>query len=398
MACVNVFDVPTLCFVAGVPTRIHLGMLRSRRALWVITAPGLESLTAAELGQIGLTSARVDRGGVSLHGSSHDLYAANLHLRTASRVVERIAEFHASSFTELERRVKRIAWQDHIARNTEIEVTATCKKSKLYHSDAVAERVTSWVSERIGAGDARGTQLVLVRIFDDHCTVSLDSSGELLHVRGYRQALAKAPLRESLAAATVLASGWDARAPLIDPLCGSGTIVIEAAMLARRIAPGLARSFAFHHWPDFDADLWRRLVDDARAAVLPTAPAPIQGSDRDAGAIEAASANAARAGVANDIELTTRALSAIEPRAPEASGWIVTNPPYGVRVGDARALRDLYATLGRLVADRYPTYALAMLSANRTLERQLGLPLEEALRTTNGGIPVRVIRSKRPPS
>jgi putative N6-adenine-specific DNA methylase len=373
-------------------------MARSRRALWIITAPGLESLAAAELVKIGLAPGSVEHGGVSAQGNSHDLYAANLHLRTATRVVERIAEFHASSFAELERRMKRIAWSDRLAPGTAIEVTATCKKSRLYHSDAVAERVTAWVSERIGVGDAQASQHLLVRIFDDRCTVSLDSSGELLHVRGYRQALAKAPLRETLAAATLLASGWDARAPLIDPMCGSGTIVIEGAMMARGIAPGLARSFAFERWVDFDEACWRRLVDDARAAVLPRASVSIQGSDRDAGAIEAASANAARAGVAADIEFTRRALSAIEPREPNAGGWIVTNPPYGVRVGEERKLRDLYATLGRLVSDRYPSYSLAVLSANRTLERQLGLPLEETLRSTNGGIPVRVVRWRRPPS
>src|SRR5262249_41931043 len=151
--------------------------------------------------------------------------------------------------------------------------------------------------------------LFVVRFVHDVATVSVDSSGALLHMRGYRQALAKAPLRETLAAATLLGAGWNGTTPLTDPMCGSGTIAIEAARIARKVAPGRDRSFAFLNWPEIDKDRWRALLDEARAGELARSPVRIQGSDRDAGAITAARANAERAGVADDLELEVRPIS-----------------------------------------------------------------------------------------
>jgi putative N6-adenine-specific DNA methylase len=233
--------------------------------------------------------------------------------------------------------------------------------------------------------------LVVVRLLHDRCTVSIDSSGALLHRRGYRLATAKAPLRETLAAAALLASEWRPDAPLLDPMCGSGTIPIEAALIARRIAPGVRRRFAFEHWPERDPGRWSVLIEEASSRALARAPAPIQGSDRDAGAIDAARANAERAGVAADVELVRRPLSAIEP--PAGAGWIVTNPPYGARVGERDALRDLYATLGAVVRRRCPGWAVSMISASARLERQTGLAFQELARTRSGGIPVRLLRA-----
>jgi putative N6-adenine-specific DNA methylase len=238
-------------------------------------------------------------------------------------------------------------------------------------------------------------QLFVIRVFHDEFTVSADSSGTLLHQRGYRQAIAKAPMRETLAAGLLFAGEWTGATPLLDPLCGSGTIPIEAALLARRIAPGLRRSFGFQDWPSFDAGKWDRLRSDAAGAALPKAPIEIRGSDRDAGAIEAAMANAARAGVAADVAFSVRAVSALEERA-ETEGQIVTNPPYGVRVGEAERLRDLYAKLGQVLRAKCPGWRLTVLSANPRLERELRLVLEERVRTRNGGIPVRMLTGRIP--
>jgi putative N6-adenine-specific DNA methylase len=226
----------------------------------------------------------------------------------------------------------------------------------------------------------------------DRCTVSVDSSGALLHRRGYRQATAKAPLRETLAAAMLLGSGWTPDRPLLDPFCGAGTVAIEAAMIARGIAPGLLRAarpdgFAFMQWPGFDATLWERLTSEAREAVRPAAAAPIVASDRDAGAIEAARANAERAGVQESIALEQRTLSAVPPLP--TGGWIVTNPPYGARLGDRGPLRALYARLGAIAAS-LEGWSLALLSGDPMLEGQLALPLAERWRSSNGGIPVRL--------
>lgn len=371
---------------------------------FVITAPGLEPLAAAELEAIGVKDARVTDGGVTFAATRKTLYECNLHLRTASRVVVRASEFGAKAFHELERRAGKVPWETFISPNLSVSLRVTCRKSRLYHSDAVAERVASAIVSRVpgvrmGSGsdaesesddrDDTGSQLVLVRLLYDRCAISIDSSGALLHLRGYRQAVAKAPMRETLAAAVIMASGWSGDAPLLDPMCGSGTIPIEAALIARRIAPGLHRHFAFEQWPDFDAGEWSEATSAARDQELSRVPTAIIGSDRDAGAIDAAIANAERAGVARDIEFSRRSVSAIEP--PDQPGWIISNPPYGVRVGERDRLRNLYAQLGNVLRTKCPAWNVAFVSADPALERQVRIPLQPILRTSNGGIKVRVM-------
>jgi putative N6-adenine-specific DNA methylase len=235
----------------------------------------------------------------------------------------------------------------------------------------------------------------VARLWRDELILSADTSGDLLHRRGYRLATAKAPVRESLAAAMLLAAGYDGAAPLVDPLCGAGTIAIEAALLARRMAPGRRRPFAFERWPSFEGATWSRVKHAAEAKVLPHAPAPILGSDRDAGAIAAARANAGRAGVADDIGFAQQALSAFAPPAVP-HGWVVTNPPWGVRVGEGGALRDLYATLGRVLRERAAGWTDVMLSADRRLEAATGLAWEPVLHTASGGVDVRALRAVIP--
>jgi putative N6-adenine-specific DNA methylase len=233
-------------------------------------------------------------------------------------------------------------------------------------------------------GDNSAGPLFVVRMFRDVCTISADSSGELLHRRGYREALAGAPLRETIAAAMLRASGWTPDLPLIDPLCGSGTIAIEAALVARGIAPGLARAdrtpraFRFLEWPSTDSRGWNDIVDQATTRIRARCPAPVLASDRNAGAIRAATANAERAGVSADIDFATRPLSAVGP--PANAGWIVTNPPYGERVGNrADARRILQELDGRLAGD-FNGWSLAALVP--------GTSAEAVFKTNNGGIPV----------
>jgi putative N6-adenine-specific DNA methylase len=376
--------------------------------LFAVTAPGIEPLAAAELAALGI-EARAEPGGAAFTGGTREIYLANLWLRTASRVLARAGTFRARALGELERRAKAQPWERFLAPGGGVRLRVTCRKSRLYHSDAVAERLAGAIDARLGgsgglgrvtraageggeeedAPDESGAPLVVARVFHDVCTVSVDTSGALLHRRGYRLATAKAPMRETLAAAALVASGWTGDAPLLDPMCGSGTVVVEGALIARRIAPGLARRFAFERWPDFDAALWRALVDEARSRVLPAAPAPIAGSDRDAGAIGAAAANAERAAVSADIAFRVAPISAIAP--PPHPGWLVTNPPYGARVGEVDRLRNLYAQLGNVARRALPGWTLALVSANPALDRHVGIPLTPVLRTTNGGIPVRVV-------
>lgn len=346
---------------------------------------------------------------MSLMASLEQVYELNLHLRTASRVIVRVAEFHASTFHELERRARRVSWSEYLRPVSRARFRVTCRKSRLFHSDAVAQRFAESVVKQvpgvvvasahrdpadIGDSDESDTgpeQLFIVRLTHDNCVVSADSSGALLHRRGYRQATGKAPLRETLAAAMLSGSGWDGGAVMIDPLCGSGTITIEAALMARQIAPGINRIFAFQEWPSYESTKWESLVAGARERERP-AEGPIMGSDRDAGAVQSARANAERAGVSESVLLEVRAISAVD--FPSPPGWIVTNPPYGIRVGERRPLRNLYAQLGMTIRSRAHGYTFALLSADTMLESALDIPLTEVFRARNGGIPVRFLSGR----
>ena len=364
---------------------------------YAITPPGVEALTAGELAALGMTPDATEPGGVSFRATLAQVVVANLELRTASRVLVRVATFHASAFHELERRAARLHWEAYVPPGAGIAFRVTSRKSKLYHQDGIAERLAGAAARRVPSVHLSGdddAQRFMVRLFRDDCTVSVDASGAHLHQRGYRLATAKAPLRETLAAAMLLAVCWNGAVPLVDPLCGSGTIPIEAALLARRVPPGLRRSFALEKWPSFDPGDLRAAVARAEDRILPRASVPIVGADRDAGAIEAATGNAARAGVPEDIVFRRAAISALEP--PPGPGVIVTNPPYGVRVGRSRDLRDLYARLGQVLRRRCPGWSVALLSARAELAAQTGLDLSTALSTTNGGIRVRLLTGSVP--
>jgi len=383
-----------------------------RYEAFAVTAPGLADIAAGELSRLGIAVGEVEPAGVAFEGDFRALCLANLHLRTVSRVLVRVDEFRAATFHELEKRTARIDWSRWITPGRDVALRVTCRKSRLYHSGAVAERVAAILAPGVGGvqlgasddgdeandtsqasgandGGQGAPQLVVVRLLHDRCTISLDSSGALLHQRGYRLATGKAPLRETLGAALLLASGWEPGTPLVDPFCGSGTLAIEGALLARRMAPGRNRTFALERWPGADARTMARVRDDARGRELPSAGAPIVASDRDAGAVDGARQNAERAGVAGDITFAVRAVSSLAPpddRSP--AGAVVTNPPYGVRVGATGELRNLYARTGAVLRGAFPGWRLAVVSADRRLTGQLGVVLRDVVKTSNGGIPV----------
>lgn len=394
--------------------------------LFAATAPGLESIALGELKRLGIKG-KAEVGGVSYRGDAETMYATNLWLRTAGRVIVRLARFHASTFHELERRAKNVPWAPFVPPDGTVRVRVTCRKSRLYHSDAVAERVLGAISRAVPGvrfADASGAdddadgedggdevqagsppperraqeQIFIVRIVDDECEISADTSGELLHRRGYRQEIAKAPLRETLAAAMLLASGWKPTEPLIDPMCGSGTIPIEAALLARGIAPGLKRRFAFMEWPTFESARWQGILASAEDAARGGKPGlEIIGADRDKGAIEASRNNAERAGVLGDIEFSERPLSASVDLLESFArpGWILTNPPYGIRLGETAGLANLYGKLGSALKTA-EGWRLGILTSDTALARQTGLPLRARFSTRNGGIPVAFFGQEKP--
>ncbi|MFN2547189.1 MAG: class I SAM-dependent RNA methyltransferase [Myxococcales bacterium] len=351
--------------------------------VFAVCAPGLEAVLLGEVQALGFSATAVP-GGVEV--PSGDIATLNRWLRTASRVLVRLGEpFRATAFPELVRKASALPWEKFIRPGAPATFRVTCRKSRLYHSRAVAERLQTALDARLGTlnGDTRlghslgtldrDTQLFIARIERDMCTVSADSSGPLLHQRGYRGPQAKAPLRETLAAALLLSAEWDPATRLCDPLCGSGTIAIEAALLAAGRAPGAKRSFSFEKWSAWDV----RPFQD-RAA--PNA-GRIEGSDQDAGAVAAARENADRAGVA--IELVQRTLAAVPPDG--GPGMIACNPPYGVRI--AADVRRVFRDLGD-VARRRPGWKVAAIVADSSAMSAAGLRWNRLLRTENGGIPV----------
>ncbi len=370
-----------------------------RYDLFAVCQPGLEKIVADELRALGIANPQPVHGGVEFNGFLTHVYRVNLWSRTAERILLRLREFRAESFRELHHKAARTAWEEFLLPGCEVSIRATCHKSILMHTGGVAERILNGISDRLGQpsklittdeeNKSARSNFIIVRIVDDRCLISLDTSGALLHFRGYRQATAKAPLRETLAAAMLLSSGWTPDRSLLDPFCGSGTIPIEAALIARHIAPGRRRKFAFMEWRQFDRAEWDALIDQADSTALDHIPASIQGSDRDVGAIEASRSNAERAGVLNDIEFTQRAMSAIEPIG---IGDVITNPPYGQRVGDGE-VRNLYAQFGKVLRAQCVGWRAAMLSSDVHWEYATGLKFQPITRFNNGGIKVRFVQT-----
>jgi putative N6-adenine-specific DNA methylase len=382
--------------------------------LFAVTAPGLSRFTRQELHQIGLNLSGFETNprekersegitgdpadGVLFEGDLRTIYQANLLLRTASRVLVRFGSFYTSAFSELEKKSSRLPWESYLVPGQPVALRVTCHKSRLYHSDAVARTVVKGISNRLNRPSAlvkftednvtSPVQLIIVRLVHDHCTISVDSSGASLHRRGYRLAATKAPLRENLAAGIILASGWDKASPLLDPFCGSGTLPIEAARIARNIPAAGDRRFAFFDWPGFDRVLWDSLLLEANRQIQDQCP-PIYASDRDAGAIRMAQANAERAGVTDSIEFSRKVISEIEP---SGTGWVVTNPPYGIRVRSNRDLRNLYAQFGNVLRKKCPGWNISVLCNNYQLLGNIGLAFETQLSLVNGGIPVKLFR------
>ena len=367
---------------------------------FAITAPGIAPVTAAELTALGIPHAAPTPDGVEFQADFRTIALANLWLRTASRVIVRLGEFKAQGFADLEKGAAKLPWHQVLLPGQAVAMRVTCRKSRLYHSDAVAERVVRQIAKHFGVdvpvvrltdsddddAPTDEAQRILVRIVHDIVTVSADTSGDLLHRRGYRQAVAKAPLRETVAAACLLATDYDGSQPFIDPMCGSGTFPIEAAMIARQQAPGRARPFAFEHWPGADRDVLPGLRRSTKASGVDALEMPIIGSDRDPGAIRMSAENAERAGVSTLVTFEQKTLDALEPPA-EFGSWC-SNAPYGRRVGNSDALTGLFVQLGKLARGAFAEWRVALLMAEQSHVKALQSPVTEILHTRVGGIQV----------
>ena len=356
--------------------------------LFAIVSPGLETVCAGELAELGVSDLATTAGGIAFSGRLADLYRANLHLRVANRLVVRFGRFRCRDFPELYKQALRLPWGRFLRPGTPLVCRVTCRGSRLNHTGRVAETLQAAAGHALGqaAAPAGGNgQLLLVRMVDDVVELSIDSSGELLHRRGYRTNVAAAPLRETLAAGVLHLLGWRGTLPLADPLCGTGTFLLEGAMLACNRAPGLQREYAFMHWPGYRAGLWDQLCNEARR-VERICPVSIVGGDVDAGALAAARANLARAGFDKEVELSQGPLSSRPVHA--GGGLVVCNPPYGKRLVTEEPLADYYATLGRDLQRAFPAWRKALLCPDPALARASGLPLRELAQLDNGGLRV----------
>lgn len=361
---------------------------RSHENFFVVVSPGLEEACAAELAGLGIGPLTIESGGVVFSGRLRELYLANLHLRTASRILVRFAAFNSRDFPDLFRRSLKLPWGRFLRPETAVTFRVTCRTSRLGHSERVAETLTDALNRTLGrAVNAAGVspQLILVRIVDDHVVLSIDSTGELLHRRGYRQTVTLAPLRETLAAGALQLLGWDGTTPLADPLCGSGSFLTEGALIARHRAPGLDRSFAFSRWPGWREGLWTLLCDEARRAEV-SSDIVIEGADESLEAVAAAVDNCRRCGVDDQVMINCRPLSAQPVHA--GGGLVICNPPYGKRLAPDVDLRETYRELGFHLRRAYPGWRLAMICPLGELPAATGLSLRQVARLDNGGLAV----------
>ena len=337
--------------------------------IFLVSAPGLEHFLAEEARALGFKVTAIVPGGVTLSGGWSEVWRANLDLRGATRVLVRVAEFRAMHLAQLDKRASKLPWGDWLRSDTPVRVEATCRKSRIYHDKAAAQRIEGAIE---GAGvplNAKAALAVKVRIEDDLVTISLDTSGASLHKRGLKEQVNKAPMRETLAALFLRACGFDGSQTVVDPMCGSGTFVIEAAGIAAGHQPGRARDFAFEKLANFDAGAFSGL---RREAGTPEGPVRFFGSDRDAGAVAMSRANAERAGVAGITRFEHRAIADIAP--PEGpSGLVIANPPYGGRIGKKGGLHGLYGAFGKVMIERFGGWKVGIITSDGGLARSTGL-------------------------
>jgi len=351
---------------------------------FLVASPGLEAVLCAEAKEKRFRDAKAVPGGVTVKGKWSEVLRANLELRGAGRVIAPIASFRVMHLAQLDKRARKVDWGSVLRRDVPFRVEVTCRKSRIYHSGAAAQRIETAIREDFGApASAEADVCIRVRIEDDLCSIGVDTSGELLHKRGFKEAVNKAPMRETMASLFLRQCGYSGSEPVFDPMCGSGTFVIEAAEIAAGLKPGRSRHFAFEQLANFDAVVWQQMS----AAVAPSSPAVrFYGSDRDAGAIEMSRANAVRAGVSEFTEFRQHAISdVVAPEGPK--GLVMMNAPYGMRIGDKKTLLPLYRTVGQILRARFTGWRVGLITNESYLASATGLPfLPPTAPVAHGGL------------
>ena len=377
--------------------------LDEKRSWFAVVTPGTEQVAEAEARRaLGAAAVVAIPGGLEIEGAMETGMRANLALRIPTRLVLRLGQARAREFGKLRHQLARLPWEMFLAAGAAVKVTASTSHCRLYHTGAVDETVRAAIGDRLGESPPAGAdsseatagspQLILVRGVDDGWTISVDSSGERLNRRGWRTESGEAPVRETLAAALLELAGWSPGQALVDPMCGAGTIPIEAATAGLGIPPGLNRSFAFEAWPalgDQGRDAWRELKRAATASRLDALSAPIVASDRSADAVATSRANAARAGVDGHIQFDHRPVGDVV--APAATGLFIANPPYGARLGSRRDLPPLYREIGNVLRRRFSGWRAAIVVPDVRLASAFRLPVKSSHRIFHGGLSVNLL-------
>jgi len=360
------------------------------------TPPGLEAMLLEEVKEAEFKQATAIRGGVTVLGGWDAVWRANLTLRGASKVLVRFGEFRAFHLAQLDKRARKFPWGDVLTPGLKVKVeVVTNKRNKIYHAGAAVERIERAISEQydatIAASIIDADIVIKARIVSNNVLLSVDSSGAGLHKRGHKQAMGKAPLRETMAAMLLRACGYTGHEPVLDPMCGSGTYIIEAAEIARNLMAGRARTFAFQKLASYDEARVQRIRDTWQPR---DSTQHFYGSDRNVNVIGFSNANAKRARVADMCSFTPTPLSEIKrPEGP--AGLVMVNPPYGARIGKKKDLVALYSAFGNVMREQFKGWRVGMVTSDANLAHATNLPwLSVGEHIAHGGLKVNLFRTE----
>jgi len=392
--------------------RIKRHILGKARSFFVATAPGIERLCQKEILTLGLTEpdATLLKGGVALNARVHECYLANLKLRLANRILMRVEDFRATNFRQLKKSAGDLPWELYLQENAVCEISVTSRHSRLFHTDAIADQFKEGLEKKgrfahFKPGDKEGTprfpQQIFIRSVDDHFSVSIDSSGDLLHKRGLKTHGGKAPIRETAAAAILSLAGYQKGMPLLDPMCGSGTFSLEGAMVTNGIPAGWYRNFAFMGWPCFKNSRWKYIRREAEKQISPPGEPTIFASDRNQASCLALEKTVREKDLAGTVSVHRKDFFDLLPSDIKKSlkgapkGFVVINPPYGRRLKIGAGREKLFVEICHKLQRDFRGWKLALIAPNRNLAKKVPFPVvSHAL--FHGGLNLTLLTGKIP--
>jgi putative N6-adenine-specific DNA methylase len=367
------------------------------QSFFVAVTPGLEDLCLDEVKSLLPESVlSPEKGGIELEGRLHDCYMLNLNLRTANRILMRIAGFKASNFSSLEKKLSSIQWELYLPNGAEVEISTATKHSRLYHKEAIDEKIKASIIDRASLVEFHeGPELpsfpqqIFVRVVDDRFTISLDSSGELLYKRGLKEHNARAPIRENIAAAALRMAGYKGDEPLLDPMSGSGTFAIEASMIATRTPPGLFRNFAFFTWPCFSHAQWQHMKNESEKNTIKLKPFSIIASEKNPRLFSGLKDRTEKFEPSKAITVLNMDFFDIRRKDlpilfnTSQNGVVIINPPYGIRLGTKKASRELFRNIIKKLGSDFKGWRFALFVHEHALIREI--PFKKNSITLNHG-------------